>query len=178
MTRPLTGEPLPLDLLNTLWMTTDGPRDALADPAGVAAWLAERGLSSPVDVSELAPALREAREAMRQALLTPDRPAVLDAVNAVLARGHVRERLGPGGAQDVIEVQDERWRIPWLAAHELVALLRARPERIRRCEGDGCVLWFLDGTRSATRRWCSRRGCGNRAKARRHRAHRRGDPPA
>ena len=177
MPRPLTGEPLPLDLLNTLWMTSDGPRDALADPAGVAAWLAERGLSSAVDASELAPPLREAREALQEALLAPDRPAALDAVNALLAHGHIRERLGPGGPEDVVEVPDERWRIPWLAAHELVALLRARPERIRRCEGDGCVLWFLDSTRSATRRWCSMQGCGNRAKARRHRAHRRAGAP-
>jgi predicted RNA-binding Zn ribbon-like protein len=178
VTRPLTGEPLPLDLLNTLWMTSDGPRDALAAAAGVEAWLAERGLSSTARPAALAPALREAREAIREALLSPGRPAAFDALNAVLARGHIRERLGPDGPEDVLEVQDERWRIPWLAAHELMALLRTRPERVRRCEGEGCVLWFLDGTRSATRRWCSMRGCGNRAKARRHRGRQHGGAPA
>jgi predicted RNA-binding Zn ribbon-like protein len=41
---------------------------------------------------------------------------------------------------------------------------------IRFCEGAGCVLVFLDKTKSHARRWCSMAGCGNRAKAAAHRA--------
>lgn len=35
---------------------------------------------------------------------------------------------------------------------------------IRRCEGETCVLWFYDRTKSHQRRWCSMASCGNRHK--------------
>jgi len=50
----------------------------------------------------------------------------------------------------------------------LLELLAQAPDRIRRCQNPGCVLWFFDTTRNGTRRWCSMEVCGNRAKARRH----------
>ncbi|MEU3490497.1 CGNR zinc finger domain-containing protein [Streptomyces massasporeus] len=40
--------------------------------------------------------------------------------------------------------------------------------RIRRCAGPGCGWFFLDRSRSGTRRWCSSDDCGNRDRARRH----------
>jgi predicted RNA-binding Zn ribbon-like protein len=40
--------------------------------------------------------------------------------------------------------------------------------RLRRCEGAGCVLLFLDVSKTGRRRWCSMAGCGNRAKVRAH----------
>ncbi|MFD3516400.1 CGNR zinc finger domain-containing protein [Streptomyces sp. NPDC058657] len=40
--------------------------------------------------------------------------------------------------------------------------------RVRRCEGPGCGWFFLDRSRSGTRRWCSSADCGNRDRARRH----------
>ncbi|WP_327238185.1 CGNR zinc finger domain-containing protein [Streptomyces sp. NBC_01317] len=41
-------------------------------------------------------------------------------------------------------------------------------DRVRRCEGPGCGWFFLDRSRSGTRRWCSSQDCGNRDRARRH----------
>lgn len=41
-------------------------------------------------------------------------------------------------------------------------------QRVRRCEGPGCGWFFLDRSRSGTRRWCSSSDCGNRDRARRH----------
>ncbi|MER6144983.1 CGNR zinc finger domain-containing protein [Streptomyces sparsogenes] len=41
-------------------------------------------------------------------------------------------------------------------------------QRIRRCQGPGCGWFFLDRSRSGTRRWCSSSDCGNRDRARRH----------
>ncbi|UWZ87030.1 ABATE domain-containing protein [Occallatibacter riparius] len=35
---------------------------------------------------------------------------------------------------------------------------------VKRCEGEDCLLWFSDQTRSHHRRWCSTRICGNRYK--------------
>jgi predicted RNA-binding Zn ribbon-like protein len=40
---------------------------------------------------------------------------------------------------------------------------------VRRCEGLGCNLLFLDRTRGRARRWCSMAVCGNRAKQATHR---------
>lgn len=45
---------------------------------------------------------------------------------------------------------------------------------IRRCDGTGCSLVFLDRTKNHARRWCSIAWCGNRAKAAAHRARHRG----
>jgi len=36
---PLLGEPLPVELMNTVWADRDGLHDELRDAAGLAAWL-------------------------------------------------------------------------------------------------------------------------------------------
>ena len=90
------------------------------------------------------------------------------ALNAVLAHGRLVERLGADGPERALEVDDERWRVPWLAAQNLLELLRAGPDRIRRCANHQCVLHFYDASRGGRRQWCSMAACGNRAKARRH----------
>ena len=69
--RPLIGEPLPLDLLNTTWMSADGLQDWLADEAR----RARVARSARVPDAPAAPGpLRETREALRALLL--DRDAV------------------------------------------------------------------------------------------------------
>jgi predicted RNA-binding Zn ribbon-like protein len=35
---------------------------------------------------------------------------------------------------------------------------------VKACEGQACMLLFLDRTRRRARRWCSMSVCGNRAK--------------
>ena len=159
--RPLTTEPLSLDLLNTEWIEGGRPRDLLAEPGGTRTWLAGAGQrGAPADAG----ALGSARAAIRAALDDGDAAAL----NAVLAHGRLAERLGADGPERVLEVDEERWRVPWLAAQDLLELLRAGPDRIRRCAGRGCVLRFYDASRGGRRQWCSMAGCGNRAKARRH----------
>jgi predicted RNA-binding Zn ribbon-like protein len=160
--RPLTTEPLAIDLVNTEWIQDGERRDLLAEPGGVPIWLDAAG--HPDAPRDAAP-LREARAAIRAAIADPADRAPL---NAVLAHGCVRERLGTAGPERVVEVDDERWRVPWLAARDLLDLLRTGPDRIRRCAGDRCVLHFYDASRGGRRQWCSMASCGNRAKARRH----------
>ena len=150
--RPLTGEPLAVDLLNTVWVDGGARHDLLDLPGGVAAW----------GYADADPdALRAARDAIRAALDGDAEP-----LNAVLAHGRVALRLAAGGAPERdVEVDEERWRLPWLAAQNLLELDRAR---IRACAGHDCVLHFYDTSRAGKRMWCSMAGCGNRAKARRH----------
>ena len=159
--RPLTGEPLPLDLLNTTWMSGEGLQDLLADAVGMRLWLAEHGFQAP---AEPAP-LRETREGLRALLL--DRDAVAG-VNAVLARGAQRPILRAGGVVEPVVDAAPEWRVPWICATAMVDLLETRGDRIRGCANPDCVLWFLDTSRPGTRRWCSMAACGNRDKAVRH----------
>jgi hypothetical protein len=156
--RPLRGEPLALDLVDTEWYDGGARRDDLADDAGGRAWLAEHGYADG-DPG----ALRTTRSALRRALEDGDPGPI----NAVLARGRTSPRLGPDGPTAHVEVQ-EGWRAAWDAAVDLLRLLGDRPDRVRRCAHPACVLWFHDTSRNGTRRWCAMGVCGNRAKAGRY----------
>lgn len=91
--RPLTGEPLALDLLNTRWMSEGTLQDLLADADGLAVWLDSTGLSgghAPDD--RMLRHVRQAREALRTAVdgsLEKGAPLV----DAVLEHGRVRVAL-------------------------------------------------------------------------------------
>src|SRR6266851_5443894 len=142
--RPLAGEPLALDLLNTQWLAAGTPVDLLATPAGTRAWLAAAGAPATL-ASGTRQALVQARQAIRDVVSGQGGPAALDRLNAVLGHGRLRLSIGPPiNPGQTLEVDDPAWQPP------------------------ACVLWFFDTTRNGTRRWCSMAACGNRAKARRH----------
>jgi hypothetical protein len=148
--RPLTGEPPAIDLLNTAWIEDGVARDLLREPGGIETW--GHAGADPV-------ALGEARAAIRAAL-----GGDFARLNAVLAHGRIALSAAPAPVERV-EVDEERWRLPWLAARDFLSLERAR---VHACAGEGCVLHFYDTSRNGKRQWCSMAGCGNRAKARRH----------
>jgi predicted RNA-binding Zn ribbon-like protein len=168
--RPLIGEPISIDLLNTRWVSGGTAHDLLTSTDGLAVWLAaptvepelrERPVSADEETLD---ALRRARDA----LLAAADHADLAGINAVLARGRVRLGLTADGPDRAVEIDDPAWFPGWVAAENYRRLVGARPDRIRTCGGPGCVLHFFDDSRNGTRRWCSMAGCGNRAKAARH----------
>jgi predicted RNA-binding Zn ribbon-like protein len=163
--RPLTTEPLPLDLLNTVWVEGER-RDLLAEEGGVGLWLRHHQLDPPSDPQTRA-ALVESREAMRDFLTDPSDHASRARLDTVLARGAERPRIDRSLIRREIEVP-AAWQAAWLAAVEALHLFEHHPSRIRRCANPDCVLWFLDVSRPGTRRWCSMAACGNREKSRRH----------
>ncbi|GGP81833.1 CGNR zinc finger domain-containing protein [Streptomyces sindenensis] len=197
--RPLTGEPLAIDLLNTRWIDGGGRHDLLDTVSGLAIWLD----SPPVrEHLTLGTSLTSSAALSPEAPLTADRAtldrlltarAALDALaatavhrnpatpedsarlNEVLAHGRIRCTLGPGGLpESVVEVDEPSWLPAWYAAENWLRLVADRPDRIRHCANDACVLHFHDTSKNGTRRWCSMAGCGNRAKAQRHYARRTG----
>ncbi|MEU2626897.1 CGNR zinc finger domain-containing protein [Kitasatospora sp. NPDC007106] len=188
--RPLLGEPLALDLLNTRWDAPAGTRDLLDDLDGYRIWLSSAGLAGlcPADGAALS-ATRHTREAL-QATLSPPydqrrpgrAPADPDAVREVdrlLGRGALRYRLTADGPATTVEVDDPAWLAGWLALDDYLQLLGTAPERIRSCAGPHRLpLWFLDTSRNGMRRWCSMAECGNRAKAARHYRRLRAEQPA
>ncbi|WP_433340808.1 CGNR zinc finger domain-containing protein [Streptomyces sp. CA-253872] len=58
-----------------------------------------------------------------------------------------------------------------LLARDTLTLLTdpARTALLRRCDGEGCPLIYLDTSRGQRRRWCSSETCGNRERVARHR---------
>ncbi|MEV8315501.1 CGNR zinc finger domain-containing protein [Streptomyces sp. NPDC059900] len=167
--RPLTGEPLSLDLLNTVWMHEGVRQDLLTDTGGLGVWLAANGLGTrfTADGATLEHVLR-AREALASVVDSPGDPAGIARVDAVLSHGRIRATLTGEGPGEEPEFADPAWGAAWLAARDYLSLLAAAPDRIRGCAHESCVLHFFDTSRNGTRRWCSMAACGNRAKASRH----------
>lgn len=183
--RPLTGEPLAIDLLNTRWIDGDGPHDLLDSVSGLAVWLdsppvrEHLGPDPAADQASLDRLLlaRAALDALAAAatLRDPATPEQAARLNDVLRHGRIRRTLGPDGApESVVEVDEPSWLPAWYAAENWLRLAVDRPDRIRSCANDACVLHFHDASKNGTRRWCSMAGCGNRAKAQRHYARRSG----
>ncbi|WP_405872710.1 MULTISPECIES: CGNR zinc finger domain-containing protein [unclassified Streptomyces] len=166
--RPLTGEPLALDLLNTRWNQEGVMQDLLADVDGLGVWLDSTGLSGGyAPDSRMLRHVLKARDALKTAVDgSPEEGA--RAVDAVLGHGRIRATLTPDGPGELPEFTDPTWGPAWLAARNYLELLSTAPDRIRGCAHDSCVLHFFDTSRNGTRRWCSMAACGNRAKASRH----------
>jgi predicted RNA-binding Zn ribbon-like protein len=169
MQRPLTGEPLAVDLVNTTWRRRDGECDALATTAGLAAWLHERGLGEVHQNEQVRRALVRTRTVLRAVL--ENEPGAEEALNAILARGTVVRSLRDGAVRQHVMVRDPAWTLAWESADDYLRLRDSGARRIRRCEQQSCVLYFYDPT--GRRRWCSMAGCGNRVKAQRHYARQR-----
>lgn len=174
--RPLTDEPLGIDLLNTRWIDADGRHDLLDSPDGLAIWLgsplvsqALGGAPAPANHDTLE-RLLQARAALDEAIVSPQcpDPGAAEALNAVLAHGRTGHLLRADGPGTFVEVQAPSWLPAWRAAEDYLRLLAERPERIRACGNPECILHFYDVSKNGTRRWCSMAGCGNRAKAQRH----------
>ncbi|MFD9608264.1 CGNR zinc finger domain-containing protein [Streptomyces sp. NPDC090082] len=167
--RPLTGEPVSLDLLNTRWNEEGVRRDLLADVEGLAVWLAANGLEGrfAADDATLRHTLA-ARDALGALVDRPGDPAATARVDAVLGHGRIRATLTTEGPGEEAEFADPARGPGWTAARDYLDLLRTAPDRIRACAHEACILHFFDTSRNGTRRWCSMAVCGNRAKASRH----------
>ncbi|MEV7170727.1 CGNR zinc finger domain-containing protein [Streptomyces sp. NPDC093224] len=173
--RPLTGEPVALDLLNTRWIQDGENADLFAGAfglsrvEGLAVWLESAGLSGRfrADASTLVH-LMTAREALARAVADPADESALALVDAVLEHGRIRATLTAEGPGERAEFDDPSWGPAWTAARNYLELLGSAPDRIRACASESCVLHFHDTSRNGTRRWCSMSACGNRAKASRH----------
>lgn len=177
--RPLTGEPLSLDLLNTHWHDRYGRHDLLDSTAGLACWLAGSRVAAVYAGGELCAdratlaAARAARSALAGVAGRADAgPGALDAFNRLLDAGRIRRLLTAGGPVERLEAPDSGRLLGYLAAADYLRLLSTAGDRVRSCANPSCGLRFHDVSRNGTRRWCTSTGCGNRAKAARHYARR------
>ncbi|MEU2119862.1 CGNR zinc finger domain-containing protein [Streptomyces sp. NPDC016459] len=168
--RPLTDEPLPLDLVNTVWIDEGVRHDLLKRPGGLTTWLATAGFADTVPSSqETLDALLVTRTALCALLDERAEPKeAINDLNETLRHGRILRVLSTEGPEAVIDTDAPSWLPAWSAAETYLQLLEENPDRIRKCANPECVLHFYDVSKNGGRRWCSMAGCGNRAKTRRH----------
>jgi predicted RNA-binding Zn ribbon-like protein len=143
------------------------------------------------EVERVAQRARELREWFRGFVqrhagrpLAPPVVRALAPLNQLLARDAGYRQLeaiprpAPGRPTPAARVADwrrlRRWATPDALLQPIADALGdlvcdADFRYVRHCEGSGCTLWFLDGSKGHRRRWCSMAMCGNRAKAAMHR---------
>ena len=164
------GGSLPLDFGATLaGRRFPEPRDLLAEPDDLGRWFVAAGLAKerpkvPPHVLQRARELREAIYRLALARISnrpfPEADRVL--LNRRAAGATPAPHLGRNGFYSTTGSASE---LLSLIAREAVELFGSPlGDRIRRCEGEGCALLFVDTSRSGARRWCSMAGCGNKAK--------------
>ncbi|MEU1621667.1 ABATE domain-containing protein [Streptomyces sp. NPDC005722] len=188
----LLGEPLPVELMNTVAVENGGIGDALADDAGVSAWLqavagrlrAETGIRPEQlgvdDVRPVAASLRTLRDALRRLAAEttedPRPPATAPelerqkAISALNALAHAwPELLWPADGQTSRVYRGDRSPARLavqLIAHQAVELFSGPDrDRLRPCLAPNCLLFFVKD--HPRRQWCSP-ACGNRERVARH----------
>jgi predicted RNA-binding Zn ribbon-like protein len=190
----LLGEPLPVELMNTIVASRGTVYDALSNDTEVAAWLRaiserlrhEAGAvleSATLDETAVHPAagrLRKLRDALRRlAAETTGSPWPRD-VSAIPARQDAIDTLNalaptwpelawPAGEDPVRTFRTAGTPVDLaisVIAHQAVELF-ASPlrDQLRPCLAPGCVLYFLKN--HPRREWCAP-ACGNRARVARH----------
>ncbi|MGW4115968.1 CGNR zinc finger domain-containing protein [Actinosynnema sp. NPDC004786] len=183
---PLLGEPLPVELMNTLFADRDGVHDALRDRDGVTAWLhavhhrtdhpSAPGEPTAADHDRLV-ALRDALRRLAAEVTEDPRPAAADPHGLHAAVSVLNETAADTPRWSALSWTPEPSRHTRTAGRAVAAVVSAIAEdaialfggdgrhRLRACLGPGCVLYFLKD--HPRREWCSA-GCGNRARSARH----------
>jgi predicted RNA-binding Zn ribbon-like protein len=169
---PLLGEPLPVELMNTIWADRDGVHDALGDADGLAGWLAAIGESGDAVLSDFR-ALRDALRTLAAEVTDDTRPVAdpnRDVHRAVATLNDACASAPSWSRLDWSEQRVERATsgnsVLSVVAEAAATLFgSAQRDELRACYAPGCVLYFLrDHPRQ---QWCSA-GCGNRARVARH----------
>ncbi len=192
---PLLGEPLPVELMNTVWADREGVHDSLADPEEAIAWLSavasgidvrikdDLALADDSDKAHIARSLQRLRDALRCLAADAtgdDRPAAASPTNDINAAvAHLNRAAAAAPRWSVIELLDAAFlrkvtvsaksapeaAVSQIADAAIALLTGPQRESLRACHAPGCVLYFVK--QHPRREWCSA-GCGNRARVARH----------
>ncbi|HKT58563.1 MAG TPA: ABATE domain-containing protein [Gemmatimonadales bacterium] len=189
-----------LDFVNTEVAVEGVPRDLLTDLASLTDWLVQagavdrgtartalarwKGKQAGEAIVTQARALRAGLKRLADAASTGRRVprAVVEQVNRLLARGAGVTRIVPRAvgfaARRALRLDQPIDLLVPLAEAAADLLCHADLSRVRRCAHPACILYFLDGTKNGTRRWCDMRTCGNRANAAAYYRRQRAEPDA
>jgi predicted RNA-binding Zn ribbon-like protein len=151
-------------------------KEALADPASLVRWLAERGLIEP-DTKATAADLRRAidvREALRAEMRANNggdhAPDATETLRRAARRAKVALEFDAGGAHLEPQAGGVDGALGRLLGRVHAAQHDGTWSRLKACPRDTCRWAFYDNTKNASGVWCNMRTCGNRAKAKAYRA--------
>lgn len=182
---PLVGNHLSLDFVNTKIAENGVPKDLLEGPADVAAWAVAVKLLDLPRARKLAKLWQEAesREEFEEVLRF--RKMLRALVETIAQNGSVtsptlreintqlRKLIGytevlPSDEgftkRFVLEIHEPSQLLGPVAEAASNLLCYGNPAYVKKCENPACVLYFYDGTKNHSRRWCSMKACGNRTK--------------
>jgi predicted RNA-binding Zn ribbon-like protein len=173
-----------LDFVNSFATPNGQAVEWLEDGASFLGWLRAAGLATDADIhsyarrfgrgqlDELAATARALREKIRAELANvtafPNSARLRTALNRLMGAGSAYRRLERVDDQLHLifrERSDDPMQLLIPIAEAAARLMTEEDaNRIRRCAGPSCSIWFLDRTKGGTRRFCSATICGNRAK--------------
>ncbi len=175
------GEPLGVDLADTLITVSDPPTDLLTGTEAVATWWAlesgrlpqSAGAASTQATIDLRGALRTLLDAAVAGEPLPG-PA-LAAVNATVAAAPTSTSLGPDCSVVKLWHGEDAGAVALAAVAESVVRLLGSPEpsRLRRCANPACSMLFV--ATDPRRQFCTQNVCGNRVRVARHYRRHRGE---
>ena len=161
------------DFVNTVDL--EGGFERFADPASMAAWMAEFGYSEVGRASEADVALvRATREALRSLMGSNsghgDATEAVEHLNAIARRVNLTVVLERPDSM-VLKAKGEG--IHGFLGGLLVIVYDAMSDgswaRLKACAKDSCRWAFYDHARNRSGKWCSMSVCGNRVKAQTYR---------
>ncbi len=170
-----------LDFVNTRPVVQGNPCELLADGSDLLNLLGRLALpktpelrkSVDDEVNRAAREAREMREEFRALLYRLFEPEVTSLREAELELEAVNRWIAKLGSPR-LNIEDELLALSFSARGYIAPLLYSAMDlfasplykHIRKCSNPECVLWYVDTTKSHTRRWCSMSMCGNAHKAR------------
>jgi predicted RNA-binding Zn ribbon-like protein len=170
----LLGDAVWLDFINTARGRVEPLPDLLPDPGALRRWAAAQSMR----LTEREPSFQEAlmlrerllglAEALHAGLQPP--PGAITAINEQLAQNAGSHQLTRvGGEWQLRFASSRRPSLLEVIAGSAAADLADPLLFVRRCAGDGCSLFFTDGSPSQGRRWCNPAVCGRKVKVERRR---------
>jgi predicted RNA-binding Zn ribbon-like protein len=172
------GEPLAVDLADTIVTVTEPRTDLLADGEACRRfWELQRPRLPDGWQSPSLSATRDLRDAIRRLLDDIHTKVRLDsqALEIVNRAGALAWTTLEASQVDAGPERRERWRAEAPTALPLAAAARsaieiltdpAGVERLRRCANPGCSMLYVNG--DIRRQWCTPNICGNRTRVARH----------
>ena len=182
---PLVGNQLSLDFVNTKIVENGVPKDLLDGLADVAAWAVAVKLLDLPKAKKLSKLWQEAqsRDEFEEVLRFRK---VLHALVEAIARSEsvttstlhtINTQLRKLNGYAAVLPSDEGFTKRFLLdirapSHLLAPVAEAAADLlcygnlayVKKCENPACMLYFYDGTKNHSRRWCSMKACGNRTK--------------